>query len=683
MSGIVFGKVSFPPDARNAAVSSFGGFWYNMRVMKVIGEKIFAKGADGKSVSRIGTMFFRTPGLVTKKGVHAMQRLMWIDELNAARAAEGKGALTPAEEDAEMAESVDLIFTDDQVLIRPNPDRMDLAFRADEELQKMVSKRVIRFLNTSSAKVRDALRARGENWRMARQPISQDDMSELIESSKIPMGERPIYYYNRTLGTRYVTAGGYNEIENLPADAFRRQIVEVVTGLGKRNRVGHPEVDLFPVTTPIEIKRALKDLKPDALDDAALKASCAKIALDWRMALPAELREETVVNFEWRNTMCHTLTRGPNETAAEEQALLAGISPEFYRQIEWLPGARIDKGEVIFDAIYEEAARTQDPELLAMCDNRVKSFLFNTTRLFGRIAYVNIGRIANSLSRKPVEGNRRGNVYIMQYCEEGAAAPRVLMIRLQKWGVAEHLDEGKSLLQSIVEADEYSDYILDRRLMCRQLGMNLPQRLGYGHFTEKYRGMNQYNGVAVRTSYFVRGYVAGTASDKIPLAKYRNPAFAQAFAFLMGQAAALDLVVGRRSSVTKELLFDKNYEVVKLDADGIPCEIAVTDHAGSFVNYEHDFEDYVAQYANVVKRRREYVSEYANFAAVYVEGFRRKLAETQAAYRARKAAFDELFSDRPYDTNGSGAYRWAKTLARLDACDPDRVAAILKDAIEC
>lgn len=651
--------------------------------MKILGDRILAKDADGKPLSRIGTIFFRTPGLVTKKGVHAMQRLMWIEELNAMRAQEGRPAMTMAEEDAEMAESVDLIFTEDLVLIRPNPDRMDLAFRADEELQKLVSKRVIRFLNMSSAKVRTALRERGENWRMARQPISQDDMVNLIEHSKIPMGERPIYYYNRMTGTRYITAGGYNEIENLPADAFRRQIVEIVGGLQKRNRVGFPEVDLFPPTTPIEIKKALKELQPDALDDAALKAACAKIVLDWRMANPAELREETVGNFEWRNAMCHAITKGPNETAADEQELIAGISPEFYRQIEWLPGARIDNGEVIFDEIYDEAARTQDPELLALCDNRVKSFLFNTTRLFGKIAFINIGRIANSLARKPVEGNRRGNVYIMQFREEGSDAVKVLMIRLQKWGVAEHLDEGKDLLQSIVEADEYSDYILDRRLMCCQLGMNLPRRLGYGHFTEKYRGMNPYNGVAVRTSYFARAYVPGMASDKIPLAKYRNPAFAQAFAFLMGQAAALDMVVGRRSSVTKELLFDKNYEVVKLDADGIPCEIAITDHAGSFVNYAHDFEDYVSQYANVVKRRREYVAEYANFAAAYVEGFRRKLAETQAAYRARKTAFDELFSDRPYDTNGSGAYRWAKALARLDACDPDRIAALLREAIGC
>ena len=88
-------------------------------------------------------------------------------------------------------------------------------------------------------------------------------------------------------------------------------------------------------------------------------------------------------------------------------------------------------------------------------------------------------------------------------------------------------------------------------------------------------------------------------------------------------------------------------------------------------------------YADVVRRRRELVADYAVFAADFVEGFRRKLVETQNAYRARKAAFDELFSDRPYDTNGSGAYRWACALKRLDACDPERLATILKEAIGC
>ena len=274
-------------------------------------------------------------------------------------------------------------------------------------------------------------------------------------------------------------------------------------------------------------------------------------------------------------------------------------------------------------------------------------------------------------------------MYIMQYREEGSAEAKVKIIRLQKWGVAEHLDEGKGLLQAILEADEYSDYVLDRRLMCRQLGMNLPHQLAFGNFTEKYRGNNQYNGVAVRTGYFVRDYERGTASDKVPRAKYRNPAWAQKFAFLMGGAAAVDLIVGRRDSETGKLIFDCNFEVVVSGDDGLPAEVKVTDHAGSFVDYTHPLEESVPLYAQFVRDREKLVDDLSLFAKAYVDGFHRTLAETQAAYRARRTAFDCLFIDRPYDTNGSGAYRWACALRRLDACDPDRLAARLAECIGC
>lgn len=647
--------------------------------MKLLGEKIFARDAEGKLVSRIGTIFFRTPGLVTQRGVHAMQRIAWIEEIQRELGRE----LSPEEAEAEISESVDLVFTEEHVLIRPNPERMDLAFRADEELQRLVPKLNIRFLNTSSELVRRALRERGENWRMARAPISQEDMAELIANSKVPVGERPIYYYNRTTGTRFLTAETLARLESLAPDDFRRQMAEIVRCLGKRNRQGYPEVDVFPPTMPIEIKRALQALKPEEAPVEELRTEIAAIIRRWRMALPSELRDESPDNFEWRNAMCQTLTRGPNETAAVEQELVAGISPEFYRQIEWLPGVRIVDGEVVFDSVYAEAARTQAPQLLAKCDNRVKSFLFNTTRLLGRVKYINVGRIARSLSRPGKPPRRRGHLYIMQYGNEGEDEPKVMMIRLQKWGVAEHLDEGKGLLQAILEADEYSDYVLDRRLMCRQLGMNLPHQLAFGNFTEKYRGNNQYNGVAVRTGYFVRDYERGTASDKVPRAKYRNPAWAQKFAFLMGGAAAVDLIVGRRDSETGKLIFDCNFEVVVSGDDGLPAEVKVTDHAGSFVDYTHPLEESVPLYAQFVRDREKLVDDLSLFAKAYVDGFHRTLAETQAAYRARRTAFDCLFIDRPYDTNGSGAYRWACALRRLDACDPDRLAARLSECIGC
>ena len=342
----------------------------------------------------------------------------------------------------------------------------------------------------------------------------------------------------------------------------------------------------------------------------------------------------------------------------------------------------MDNGKLIFDPIYDEYNRTQDPALTELCDLRVRSIIFNLLRLFGSVEYVNVGRIPRSMARAPISGEHRSGVYIVQYKELGEPISRVFILRFQKWGIAEHLDEGKDMLSAIVEADTYSDYIMDRRLACRQLGMNLPRHVGFGQFTEKYTGNNLYNGTTIRAYYYVRQYVPGIASDKVPPEKFHNPAFAHRFAELMGAAAALDLVVGRRATETNEPIFDRNYEVLQIDPKGLPVRLIVTDHAGSFVDYETPLEQGVASYANAVLRRERFVADFAEFAKTYVTAFEQRLKEVQDAYRERKAAFDDLFMGRPYDRAGSGAFRWACVLKRLDACDPHAVAEALKKAIQ-
>jgi hypothetical protein len=213
--------------------------------------------------------------------------------------------------------------------------------------------------------------------------------------------------------------------------------------------------------------------------------------------------------------------------------------------------------------------------------------------------------------------------------------------------------------------------------------MNLPKHVGFGQFTEKYTGRNQYHGTTIRAYYYVRQYVHGVASDKVLPERFRNPAFAHRFAELMGAAAALDLVVGRRTTETNEPIFDRNYEVLQIDPKGLPVRLIVTDHAGSFVDYEGDYASAVGIYADVIRRRASLVSDREAFAAEYTASFARRLEEIRSAYRSHRRAFDELFSGRPYDTNGSGAYRWAKALVRLDECEPAEVAEKLKAAIEC
>ena len=58
--------------------------------------------------------------------------------MSSAPGAEKKFILSPEEEQSLCANSVDLIFEPDHVLIRPAPERMDLAFAADELLHGRV-----------------------------------------------------------------------------------------------------------------------------------------------------------------------------------------------------------------------------------------------------------------------------------------------------------------------------------------------------------------------------------------------------------------------------------------------------------------------------------------------------------------------------------------------------------------
>ena len=88
---------------------------------------------------------------------------------------------------------------------------------------------------------------------------------------------------------------------------------------------------------------------------------------------------------------------------------------------------------------------------------------------------------------------------------------------MQKWGVREHLDDGKSLLDAIIESEEYTEYILDRRLGCRQLGMNLPRRSPPAGSARRYTGHRRdLYGVQIWSPYFERDYIRGMATDKIP-----------------------------------------------------------------------------------------------------------------------------------------------------------------------
>ena len=90
----------------------------------------------------------------------------------------------------------------------------------------------------------------------------------------------------------------------------------------------------------------------------------------------------------------------------------------------------------------------------------------------------------------------------------------VSIIRMQKRGVREHLEEELPLLDAMLHPAEYTEIVLDRRLACRQLGMNVPQRIVAKTIHEL--AMPNGEDFTIWSPYFERDYIRGVATDKLP-----------------------------------------------------------------------------------------------------------------------------------------------------------------------
>lgn len=644
----------------------------------VIGEMLLARDAQGRLQSRIATIFPRSRTLVTLPGIHATQRMAYVHALNGNRLHDGLPPLTEEEEMVEWQQSVDLIVDDDAVLIRPDPDNMPLAFEADEQLQELVSKQKVKFLFVMNQKVRQSIKERGENWRIAALPRTSEDMKAMIAAARICIAGRPIYYYNRIVGTRFLTYQGFESLGDLPPVELAAHLGEIHDFSSRHNRRNYPEISFFAS----EGRFGLDDFTTSdasSLTPDGIRTHYEMLKERFRQAVRPDLREDNPDTLEWRNLMFSALIGQRDEPISEETLL--GLSSEFFMQIEWLPGGRIEEGELVFDSLFDEFERHPDSaELRLLCDQKARGFIFNFVREFGDIEYVNIGRIIGSLSQRPTSSGRR-DVYVAEVKQRNTPRPFVRIIRMQKWGIREHLEENKDLLQAIMEAEEYTDYILDRRLGCRQLGMNLPARINTRKLSERYHGnRHEYEGQMIWSTYFERDYIMGIATDKIPHSRYHAPQYGLRLAELLGRTAATNLIVGRMN-LQNRVLFDDGDEVVVEDAAGLPTDIIVSDHTGTFVDYTSPLEAHAPAYALMVSRRAPFLPNPTEFADAYIKAFGERFAFIRQEYRKRKRAFDTLFEHRRRDERGSFAYRWERVLDRLNRTDGTVVTTALRKCL--
>ena len=650
--------------------------------LELIGPHPFARDDQGRQITRIGTLFPAYGALWTQlPGVHALQRLAFIERVNQGRATNALPPLSLEEEEKLSAESVDLVFEADYIQIRPDPARMDLACQADELLQELVPKRQVRFLSVADRRVRDAIKHRGECWRLSSIPRTREAKQRMVFGSKVGIHGLPIYFYNRLTGTRWLTCQEFENLGKLDNPSLASHLQEIADHSMLRNRLGRLEVDFFAADLRRFGARQFAGVVYEQLPPEQLRAKFEELRAHFRSAVHEGFRTDDCHNNAWCQRILATLFLEGNETQTEQ--VLSGLSPEFFLQVEWLPGGRFEEGEFLFDSIFDEAANhPEDAELQRLCDPRAKGIIFNLIREHGDLEYVNVGCVPESLSLDRPQKEGRRAVYLVEFLSRSEHAPIKRFLRLQKWGVWEHLDEGKDLLQSIKESDDYTDYWLDRRLGCRQLGMRMTRRVAMLRLSEIYNGSNpRFQGDMIRTIYFEREYLAGIASDKLPVQKYIHPGYALKLASLLGCAAASSLIVGRALESGKRPIFDDGDEVVRDGEDGLPAEIMVGDHSGAFGEYKLPLDTFAAHYARPVNTRDKIVPDPPAFATAYLDAFRNQFLHIQGDYRKRRRAFDTLFKHCKYDAGGSFAYRWECILRRLDQANPYALVEAIRQHI--
>jgi hypothetical protein len=641
----------------------------------IVGEHPLAKDADGRLKSRIATVFPFADTIVTLPGIHATQRIAFVDLLQGQRRQQDRPPLSAEEQSALFDSAVDLVIEDQAILIRPDPANMPLAFKADEVLQELVSKRRVKFLFVVDPKVREALKRRGECWRIAPLPRSPEEMKQLIAGSRIGIAGREIYYFGKATGTRYLTCHEFAQLGTLDDEELRTYLLEIKTYSARTNRLGCPEVSFF-AAGPGFSKAALAPHDFAASDAAGLRAAYLALRQAFQQEVRPDLRCDDAENCAWRNAMVVAIL-GQADQAIPEETLL-GLGSEFFMQVEWLPGARIEQGELIFDPVMEERLEGVSPEVEQSWVEKSRGFIFNAVREYGDLEYVNIGRIVGSLSKRPAYHGRR-DVYVIEMKQRDNPKQIVKIIRMQKWGVRENLDEGKDLLTAIRESEAYMEFILDRRLACRQIGMNLPPRISARKLPEIYRGPRaEEPGILIRSPYFEREYVYGMATDKIPAERFQREEFALLFARHLGWAAAPNIIVGR-CEINGRVVFDDGDEVLVEDADGLPLEIVLADHTSTFVDYSTNLRRFAAEYATPINDRAAWVARCQPFADAYLDAFLERFCHIQDEYRQRKRAFDRLFKQQPRDPAGNFAERWEQVLDRLHRTDPRELQQLIRE----
>src|SRR5205807_4543716 len=155
--------------------------------------------------------------------------------------------------------------------------------------------------------VRDAIKRRGEIWRLSSIPCIQKGKEDLMLKSKVGIHGHPIYFYNRLTGTRWLTYHAFEQLGQLDDAELALYLQEIADHALRLNRLNRPEVDFFAADLRRFGAREFAGVVYAQLPAEALRAKYEELKEHFRSAVHEAYRKDDPGDNAWCSRIISTL----------------------------------------------------------------------------------------------------------------------------------------------------------------------------------------------------------------------------------------------------------------------------------------------------------------------------------------------------------------------------------------
>lgn len=638
----------------------------------IIGDDFFARDHAGRPLNTLATVFPGFNLIVTGRNeIHGMQVDRAADYLKSRLSGTDETLLSKNI----CLDAICVNIVRGKIIVRIEQDNISKGLAADLLLQRFVPKTAIQFTGIHIFEVRKAFRLRGEIWRFSSPPIMETDFTDLLCHYRTRIGTGVLFFHNKHTGEHVLTFQEALAIRSLFDDQEHEalaRIQEIIYLNRLLNHQGYPELSfLVPAGRSPDVRileEVAECLTPgensaESSERSVERVEKARILYDRFLrefadhAGPNLLRDDPG-NPLWRATVLCRLYN-IDERATAEWAL--GLGPEFYLNIHWLPGAQIVGAEIRFE-----------PET----PDRIRRLIEYYHRTRHDFVSINVGCIVTPLTDRNQTGEER-EVFIVALTLPDDRRD-IRHIRMSKWDVVHRIKQGLSLEQAISDTRIYIDFIIDRFLAIKILGLPIPD-------FKQIHIEDEFGADIIPVYYFERDYISGIATDKIPALFYAKAGFLRRLAVFLGQAAAASLVIGRTDPRSNKLYYDDGDEIVCLDASGLPIAFMLLETTGSFNDWttpiENMLQHCIVQFARHIEKARQQGIEQPEFSKAlrsFTDGLKNEIWRMRRLLEDPSGRLLSLFSDRTNEAGGIRC-RWEGILVRLGRTEPEHIEALIYD----